>query len=276
MGSLVGSAIADRPIRPPSDVLFPHVLRPAIRPERIGNAGLQRLLPLVVVDIASDTVFVAHQQPSTPLPSASTSAPRTTIPAPCILAALVNGLNVLMNQPVAASDEPPELFASLSIVKAAYIVLELIEHVGDFLVGGLECEQPFGGPLHQRQQHGPGCRCVGGRDRGEVAPAEPVLVALPQIGVNLASELLKGVLELRLDGVAGEEHFGDGCHIGSEQWLMSHQTNNHEFMHRLDALVGTDAVCDRCPLFTKKTASAERALQNFYESSRVIRVIGEP
>src|ERR1017187_8977516 len=105
MVSLVGSAIADRPILvlgpssavlippcsvlcPPSSVLFrPLVPRPAHRPTRLGNAGLQFFLPLVVVDIASGPIFVVHQQPSAPLLRSSAPAP-----APRILAALVHGL----------------------------------------------------------------------------------------------------------------------------------------------------------------------------------------
>ena len=42
-----------------------------------------------------------------------------------------------------------------------------------------------------------------------------------EICVNLASELTEGVLKLRLDGVAGEEHFGDCGNVGRVERLPS-------------------------------------------------------
>src|ERR1035438_9553262 len=287
MVSLVGSAIADRPILgpssavlipprfvlcPPSSVLFrPLVPHPAHRPARLGKAGLQFFLPLVVVDIASGPVFVDHQQPSAPLLSSSAPAPAPRFPA-----ALVNGLNVPKKQSITASGKTSEVLTAFRVVECQDIGLQLIDDAGDFLMLGFELPQPFGGLLHLRQQDGSGGGWISGRDRFEIPPAEPVLVALVEICVNIASELTEGVLKLRLDRVAGEEYFGDGGNVGRVQGLASHQTYAHKFIWRLPSQTRIEPRFESAPGKAEPAAAGERALKAFDESARVIRVFGEP
>src|ERR1017187_1236630 len=110
---------------PPSSVLFrPLVPHPAHRPARLGEAGLQFFLPLVVVDIASGPVFVVHQQPSAPLL-------RSSAPAPRFPAALVNGLNVPKKQSITASGKTLEVLTAFRVVECEDIGLQLIDDVGD-------------------------------------------------------------------------------------------------------------------------------------------------
>src|ERR1019366_1603996 len=104
--------------------LQPFRIRPAHRPARLCKAGLQFLLPLVVVDVASGPVFVRHQRPSALVPLSSFLFPPSSLlsrPPPIArlsAAALVDGVEVLKKQPVTARLETVNFVPRFALIHA--------------------------------------------------------------------------------------------------------------------------------------------------------------